>query len=164
MAFSSMKTPLLAPHGITGNRENALKQWMECVVGCVYFFDEFTFETGPNSLSRGIQKIPIPAKQLDLLCALVQAQGKPVRKDTLLREVWPNTNVECHTLTQTVYLLRLSLGKMADGQEYIQTVNGYGYRLAAHITTSDLSSSRVTQRHSIRNSLTELWHRLGIFS
>lgn len=133
-------------------------------MGCVYFFDGFTFETGPNSLSRGIQKIPIPAKQLDLLCALVQAQGKPVRKDTLLKEVWPHTNVEYHTLIQTVYLLRLSLGKMADGQEYIQTVNGYGYRLAAHITTSQVSSSEVAQRHGMRDSLTHLWHRLGFFS
>jgi len=133
-------------------------------VSCVYFFDGFTFETGPNSLSRGIQKIPIPAKQLELLCALVEAQGQPVRKDTLLRKVWPHTNVEGHTLIQTVYLLRLSLGKMADGQDYIQTVSGYGYRLAARITTSEVDSSQVSRRHGIRDSLTHLWHRLGLFS
>jgi len=133
-------------------------------VSCVYFFDVFTFETGPNSLSRGIQKIPIPAKQLELLCALVEAQGQPVRKDTLLRKVWPHTNVEGHTLIQTVYLLRLSLGKMADGQEYIQTVSGYGYRLAAPITSSEMKPSTMPQRQGIRNSLTQLWHRLGLFS
>ena len=133
-------------------------------MSCVYFFDGFTFETGPNSLSRGIQKVPLPAKQLDLLCALVQAKGEPVRKDTLLREVWPNTNVECHTLIQTVYLLRLSLGKMANGQEYIQTVSGYGYRLAAPIVTSDVSPSRTLQRQGILDSLTHLWQRLGLFS
>ena len=131
---------------------------------CIYFFDEFTFETGPNSLSRGIQKIPLSAKQLDLLCALVQAQGKPVRKDTLLREVWPDTNVEYHTLIQTVYLLRLSRGKMADGQEYIQTINGYGYRLAAHIATSQISSSRASQRQGVLNSVIRLWHRWGLFT
>jgi len=133
-------------------------------VSCVYFFDGFMFETGPKSLSRGIQKFPLPAKQLDLLCVLVQAQGEPVRKDTLLREVWPHTNVECHTLTQTVYLLRLSLGKMADGQEYIQTVNGYGYRLATHVMTSEVSPCKVSQQHGIRDSLTHLLHRLGLFS
>ena len=131
-------------------------------MSCVYFFDGFTFETGPNCLSRGIQKIPLPAKQLDLLCALVQAQGQPVRKDTLLRKVWPNTNVEYHTLIQTVYLLRLSLGKMADGQEYIQTVSGYGYRLAAHITTSEVSPFKAPQ--GIRDSLSRLWQRWSLFS
>ncbi|WP_399259247.1 transcriptional regulator [Terriglobus albidus] len=130
---------------------------------CIYFFGEFTFETGPNSLNRGTQKVPLPAKQLDVLRVLIQAQGQPVRKDRLLREVWPNIHVENHTLIQTIYLLRLSLGKMADGQDYIQTVSGYGYRLAAHITTSEVDATQVSPRHGIRESLTHLWHRLSLF-
>jgi DNA-binding response OmpR family regulator len=57
------------------------------------------------ALSKRRQELPIPAKHFELLGVLVQAKGKPVRKDATLQEVWPNTNAKRQALVQTVYLV-----------------------------------------------------------
>ncbi|WP_399258565.1 transcriptional regulator [Terriglobus albidus] len=109
----------------------------------------------------------MPSKQLSLLRVLLQGEGNAVKKETLLREAWPGSDVEDHTLVQTVYLLRLTLGKMSDGREYVETVPRYGYRIAASISQQGLAFpesdpwKRPSRGSGFVQSLSQIWRRLS---
>src|SRR5262249_44705343 len=53
--------------------------------------------------------------------------GHLVKKDDLMKRVWPGTFVEEVNLAQNVSAIRRALG--ADGEQYIETVPKVGYRL-----------------------------------
>jgi pimeloyl-ACP methyl ester carboxylesterase len=57
-----------------------------------------------------------------------------LRKEDLLRQVWPDTVVEENNLNKNISLLRKALGEPATGQSYIETVPRVGYRFAALVT------------------------------
>jgi DNA-binding winged helix-turn-helix (wHTH) protein len=136
-------------------------------VRSVYIFGDYIFETSPDTLSRGVQTIPAPTKQLSLLRVLLQGEGNAVKKETLLREAWPGSDVEDHTLVQTIYLLRLTLGKMSDGREYVETVPRYGYRIAASISQQGLAFpesdpwKRPARGSGFVHSLSQIWRRFS---
>lgn len=131
----------------------------------IYFFGDYIFETRPNRLVRGSDRISLPNKQLQLLLVLIRAEGRAVRKEELLRDVWPDVTVEKHTLAQTVHLLRSTLGRMPDGKEYIATVPRYGYRLAAQIEETEQISDATfeAQIPSSTSSFLQFWRRLASF-
>ena len=60
--------------------------------------------------------------------------GCLLRKEDLLRQVWPDTVVEENNLNKNISLLRKALGEPATGQSYIETVPRVGYRFAASVT------------------------------
>jgi TolB-like protein len=67
---------------------------------------------------------------MELLLALVRADGSVVTKDELLRSAWPGAVVEDSNLSVQVAALRKALGTMPDGNDYVVTVARVGYRLA----------------------------------
>jgi len=75
--------------------------------------------------------LAIGNRALDVLFALIEAQGELVTKDELLSQVWPNTTVEENNLQFQVSTLRKALGNDRDS---IRTVSGRGYRFIAEIT------------------------------
>ena len=147
--------------------ERSLRPPRRRPVRSVYIFGDYIFETSPDTLSRGVQIIPAPSKQLSLLRVLLQGEGNAVKKETLLREAWPGSDVEDHTLVQTIYLLRLTLGKMSDGREYVETVPRYGYRIAASISQQGLASpegdpwKRPSRGSGFVHSLGQIWRRFS---
>ena len=72
--------------------------------------------------------VALPPKAFDTLLALVGRAGSLVEKDELLNEVWAGTNVEEAIIAQNVHMLRRTLGRRADGKQYIETVPKRGYR------------------------------------
>lgn len=99
--------------------------------GTTYFFGDYVFEAETRSLTSKGSKVKATSRQLDLLHALLRADGKIVSKTGLMNEVWKDVCVEEHTLLQTMFTLRRTLGKLASGEEYIETVPRLGYRIAA---------------------------------
>jgi DNA-binding winged helix-turn-helix (wHTH) protein/tetratricopeptide (TPR) repeat protein len=85
-------------------------------------------------LHRDGQLVSVPPKALDTLFALVEAEGKVIGKEELLRRVWPETFVEEGSLTQNISILRKALGEDTNGQQYIQTIPKRGYRFVAPVT------------------------------
>ncbi|WP_245536230.1 winged helix-turn-helix domain-containing protein [Terriglobus roseus] len=79
---------------------------------------------------RGLDICDLPRKQLEILSILLEAAGEVVSRDEIIDSVWPDVIVEEHNLTQTVFLLRRALGRLPDGQDYIETVPKRGYRIA----------------------------------
>src|SRR5262249_51198698 len=99
----------------------------------IYEFGPFRLDPGERRLVRDARPIPLRAKVLDTLCVLVQAHGRLIDKEELIRGVWPDAIVEEGNLAHNISVLRKSLGEQIAGQKYIETVPGRGYRFVAEV-------------------------------
>jgi DNA-binding winged helix-turn-helix (wHTH) protein/TolB-like protein/Flp pilus assembly protein TadD len=97
----------------------------------VYAFGPFRLETGERRLQRDGQVVPLTLKAFDLLQVLVENQGRLMRKEELIRRVWPDAVVEENNLTVTIAALRKALDEGPTDRLYIETVPRQGYRFVA---------------------------------
>ena len=100
----------------------------------LYEFGHFRLTPADRLLTRDGRPVPLTPKAFDVLVTLVSHQGHLVKKEELLREVWPDTFVEEGNLTYTVSLLRKALEDGANGVGYIDTVPKVGYRFSAPVS------------------------------
>lgn len=98
----------------------------------VYEFGEFRLEGAQGRLLQNGQPVALKPKILDLLLFLVQQRGQLVKKDDLMREIWPNTIVEENNITVSISALRKVLGEDT-GRQFIETVPRRGYRFVADV-------------------------------
>jgi predicted ATPase/DNA-binding winged helix-turn-helix (wHTH) protein len=90
------------------------------------------FELRPGrALLRAGHPVPLGARALDLLGALLQAGGAVVDKAALMQAAWPRQVVVENALHQHMRALRLALG---DRASLVQTVPGRGYRFTGSVT------------------------------
>jgi Tol biopolymer transport system component/DNA-binding winged helix-turn-helix (wHTH) protein len=116
--------------------------------GQSYQFGPFRLNLSEHTLLREGQPVPITPKVFDVLGVLVRQSGHLVSKETLLREVWPDSFVEEGALNRTVSVLRKALGDSPSGPKYIETVPKRGYRFVAPVSESPVeSSSSVVDLH-----------------
>ena len=100
-------------------------------------FGPFLLDVGEHSLTRNGEPIPLTPKTFDLLRILACSGGRLMRKDALMRAVWPDTVVEEGNLTKGIFLLRQALGDTGDAHAFIETVPRVGYRFVAAVTPTD---------------------------
>jgi DNA-binding winged helix-turn-helix (wHTH) protein/Tfp pilus assembly protein PilF len=114
-----------------------------------YEFGAFRLVPAERQLLHDGQSVTLPAKAFDTLLILVQNNGHVVKKDDLLKLVWPDAFVEENNLNQYVSLLRKTLSNGHNGERYIETVRGHGYRFAADVRESgDESGVLLVHRRS----------------
>jgi DNA-binding winged helix-turn-helix (wHTH) protein/TolB-like protein/Tfp pilus assembly protein PilF len=101
--------------------------------GRVFAFGPFRLEVALGRLLRNGQPIPLTPKGFDVLLALIERRDRLVDKDELMKLVWPDSFVEEANLSQTIFVLRKTLGERPDGQPFIETVPRRGYRFAADV-------------------------------
>jgi DNA-binding winged helix-turn-helix (wHTH) protein/tetratricopeptide (TPR) repeat protein len=110
-----------------------------------YEFDRFGLSADGTLLLRDGVVVPMPPKVLRTLLVLVQRAGEVVRKEDLLRAVWPDSFVAEIGLARNISLLRQALG--ADGPRFIVTVARIGYRFTGAVQRIEyakpLTGSRV---------------------
>jgi DNA-binding winged helix-turn-helix (wHTH) protein/TolB-like protein/Tfp pilus assembly protein PilF len=70
----------------------------------------------------------MPLKELEVLCVLVENQGRLVTKNEMLDKIWADSFVEEGNLSRHVYLLRKTLKKFGAGENLIENVPRRGYR------------------------------------
>src|SRR6266550_7969287 len=99
-----------------------------------YEFGRFRLKPDERLLLRGEEFVPLTPKAFDILLTLLENDGRIVRKDDLMKKVWPDTFVEEGNLTQNVSLLRKALGESATGPQFIETVPRRGYRFVAPVS------------------------------
>ena len=99
-----------------------------------YEFGPFRLDLSEQMLLRDGQPLPLTPKLFDVLRVLVQNGGHLVEKETLLKEVWPDSFVEEGALNRSVSVLRKALGESPSEQKYIETVPKRGYRFVAPVT------------------------------
>jgi DNA-binding winged helix-turn-helix (wHTH) protein len=85
-------------------------------------FGPFRLDLQQRTLSRAGAPVRLGSRAIDILCALVSANGELVTKDTLMEKVWPNQVVEDNALQVQISALRKALEEGADGQSYVFTV------------------------------------------
>ena len=72
--------------------------------------------------------VDFTATEFKLLTMLVERRGRVQSRDTLLNEVWGyETAIDTRTVDTHIRRLREKLGKAAD---CIETIRGFGYRVA----------------------------------
>jgi TolB-like protein/DNA-binding winged helix-turn-helix (wHTH) protein/Flp pilus assembly protein TadD len=93
----------------------------------IYEFGEFRIDPEERLLLRDGKAIPLTPKAFETLLALVENSGHVVRKDDLMKRVWPDAFVEEVNLAQNVSAIRRALD--TNGEQHIETVPKLGYRL-----------------------------------
>lgn len=101
--------------------------------GRLYEFGEFRLDPTERLLFCSNKHVPLPPKAVDVLVLLVERRGHLVDKDTLLKELWPDTFVEEGSLAQNISVLRKILTEGRDGKALIETIPKRGYRFIATI-------------------------------
>jgi DNA-binding winged helix-turn-helix (wHTH) protein len=101
-----------------------------------YEFGPFRIDVSNRLLLRDGEPLPVTPKAVDTLLALVQHRGHVLKRDDLMKLVWPDSVVEDGNLTQNIYLLRKTLGEGPNGLSYINTIPRRGYRFSGEVRES----------------------------
>jgi TolB-like protein/predicted negative regulator of RcsB-dependent stress response len=101
----------------------------------LYSFGLFSLDVRERVLTREGCVVPLTPKAFATLLVLVRNSGHVVKKDDLMKEVWPDAFVEEANLTQNIFALRRILGESTAEPQYIETVPRRGYRFVALVQT-----------------------------
>ena len=94
-------------------------------------FGPYVVDPVTARLTRAGQVVAITESEYALLWALLRRRGKPVSRETLLRELRGRARSNSQRAIDVLVMrLRRKLGARADGGSYIETVRGFGYRFA----------------------------------
>lgn len=102
--------------------------------GQLFSFGPFVLDAGRGVLERSGAAVPLGHRAMQLLLALVRAQGRVLTKDELVQAAWPGAVVEDSNLSVQVAALRKALGPTDDGGDYVATVARVGYRFGAPVS------------------------------
>ncbi|MGA2792354.1 MAG: winged helix-turn-helix domain-containing protein [Roseiarcus sp.] len=102
-------------------------------VGDRYAFEEFQLWPTSRVLARNDAPVPLGARALDILVALVERAGQVVDKAELFARVWPNRFIEESNLRVHVAAVRKALGDGRSGTRFIASVPGRGYTFVAQV-------------------------------
>jgi DNA-binding winged helix-turn-helix (wHTH) protein/Tol biopolymer transport system component len=100
-------------------------------------FGPFQLDRHKRVLSHGLETLPLPPKALEVLLFLIDNRGRVIEKSEFLHAVWPDSFVEEGNLSQNIFLLRKILGDGHEGQRYVLTVAGVGYRFVSEVAEHD---------------------------
>jgi len=95
----------------------------------VLLIDDLRLDLAARRVFRDAEEIELGRLTFDLFAALARAAPAALSTDQIVRQVWDSNVVTDENLQQRVSLLRRALGQ-GDRREYVQTVRGFGYRLA----------------------------------
>src|SRR5271156_3792029 len=122
----------------------------------VYEFGPFRMDPDKQVLQRDGQLISGTPKTFEMLLVLVRRGREAVSKEELLKEVWPDSFVEEANLSQHIFKLRKALGDTLEGERYIVTLPGRGYRFAVPVRTiTEGGEVLIAQMHSRAQILIE---------
>jgi DNA-binding winged helix-turn-helix (wHTH) protein len=92
-------------------------------------FGRLRLDLARRQLRRDETPVRLGSRALDILCVLASAAGKVVTKDELMAQVWAGVVVEEHNIQVHISALRRAFEEDGDGESWIVTVPGRGYRL-----------------------------------
>ena len=95
-----------------------------------YRFGTFRLDAADRLLYREDELVALAPKTFDTLLLLVTNSGQVLKKDEMMKQLWPDTFVEEGTLAQYISLLRKALG---DSAGWIENHPRRGYRFTAPV-------------------------------
>jgi adenylate cyclase len=116
----------------------------------VFLFDSFLLDRRGGGLFRrdgngALAPVPIGARALDVLGALVERAGDVVTRDEIVAAVWPEIVVEDNNLNMQIAALRRTLDGYGAATSCIQTVPRRGYRFVAPVIRDRRPAPSVSQ-------------------
>jgi len=84
-------------------------------------------EEGLLSSHEG-ETIPLAPKVFEILVLLIENKGLILKKEEIMKRLWPDRYVEASNVSQNIFLLRKILGKSPGNEQYIENVPRRGYR------------------------------------
>ncbi len=101
----------------------------------IYEFEEFRLDAKSHRLFRreSGELVPLTPKAAELLLFLIQNRGQILSKNELLDTVWGNSFVEDANLSQTIFVLRKTLGEDTKNPRFILTAPNRGYQFIAPV-------------------------------
>lgn len=119
-------------------------------------FGSLRLDTRRKVLWHNGEPVPMPLKELELLCMLVERRGELVTKDELLEMVWAGSFVEESNLSRHIYLLRKTLKELGESEELIQNVPRRGYRFAGDVRDRGSGNGDIIiERQALTRTLVE---------
>jgi Tol biopolymer transport system component/DNA-binding winged helix-turn-helix (wHTH) protein len=100
----------------------------------IYEFGAFRLDPRERFLLCEGQKVSVRPKLFNLLVILVENSGHLLTNKELKNKTWTEPFVSEKTIHVTVGELRKLLGEGLNGERYIETVRGEGYRFIAPVT------------------------------
>jgi len=102
-----------------------------------YEFGTFRIDTAKRVLfNRDGQPVSLTSKVFDTLLFMVEHSAQVLKKEELMKAIWPERIVEENNLNQNISLLRRALGDNRNEHRYIVTVPGHGYRFVAAVRST----------------------------
>lgn len=116
-------------------------------------FGPFRLYPSKHVLLRYGRPVPLTPEAFEVLTALVRNGGEVLRKDDLLKRVWPDSYAEASNLTVRVSELNRTLGRTFDGREYVETISRRGYRFQVQVKDleEDLAEDSISQESLLRS-------------
>jgi len=95
-------------------------------------FGELVIDLDGREVRVDGEPVALTRTQYDILIALAAVPGRVVRRQELMEQVWGHAFfADPDLLSVHVHHIRRALGDDSDGQGYIQTVRGVGYKFVA---------------------------------
>ena len=107
-----------------------------------FVFGSFRLSVARRELLAHGVPVTLGQRAFDVLLTLVNRHGQLVTKDDLMAEVWPGIVVEENNLQVHISALRKVLGTAGDGERYLLTVAGRGYRFVAPVERESATPAR----------------------
>src|SRR5262245_55349265 len=108
-----------------------------------FVFGPFRLQVARRELLAHGVPVTIGQRAFDILLLLVSRHGQLVTKDELMSEVWPGIVVEENNIQVHVSALRKVLGSAGDGERYLITVAGRGYRFVAPVECESAAGPKI---------------------
>ena len=95
-----------------------------------YEFGPFRLDLERRSLSHDGEVVPLPPKVFDTLVLLIEHKGRVIRKEDMMKTLWPDRYVDESNLSQNIFMLRKILSEKSGTDQYIETIPKTGYRFS----------------------------------
>jgi DNA-binding response OmpR family regulator len=100
--------------------------------GRVIAFGEYSLDLDTCILKRGSDRVPLSAKEFEVLAYLAANPERPLSPETIYDGVWKNAYGDITAVAVYVQRLRKKIEKDPSNPVHIETVFGMGYRFIAN--------------------------------
>lgn len=116
-------------------------------------FGKFRLDVGQKILWHEREEVSMPLKELEVLCLLVENQGKLVSKNEILDKIWTDSFAGENNLSRHIYLLRKTLRDFG-ADNLIENVPRRGYRFSGAVNSIS-NGEMVVEKHTRTQTLIE---------
>lgn len=106
----------------------------------IYKFGTWQVHKPRRMITRGGTAVHVEPQVFDLLCLLIESQGRAVTKDEIFREIWGNRAISDAVLTTRIRSLRRAIDAAGESSK-IRTVHGVGYEFLPKVAMLAQDSS-----------------------